>query len=166
MAITEAFKRAVTDGDILGLRIMMKDSLLVDPTFRKFDDMSQLTANVNGLYDAHDGGEFIMDKAAWNDDYMNKLMVEVVGNFSHERLNHLKTVVQRLRPVPQAETRRTSQDTQGKAGSSSAKIVAGAVAGGIVGGALAGAVGSAVFVGVAAGAVAVGAAVAISTARG
>jgi hypothetical protein len=80
---------------------MMKDSLLVDLTFHDFNEMSRLATKVPGLYDAHDGRSFVEDSSAWNDDYMNKLMVQVVGNFSHERLDHLKEVVRYLRPVPE-----------------------------------------------------------------
>ncbi len=101
MAITKAFTDAVASGDIRGMRIMMKDSLLVDLTFRDFAEMSRLAAKVPGLYDVHDGRSFVEDSSAWDDDYMNRLMVQVVGNFSHERLDHLKEVVRHLRPVPE-----------------------------------------------------------------
>lgn len=36
---------------------------------------------------------FDHDKDNWNKDYMNGLMVQVVYNFSHERIKHLKEVV-------------------------------------------------------------------------
>lgn len=100
MAITRAFTDAVAKGDVISIRIMMKDSLLVDPTFRDYHEMARLSENVPGLYDVHDGRKFILDTSAWNDDYMNRLMVQVVGNFSHERLEHLKEVVRYLYPVP------------------------------------------------------------------
>ena len=62
--------------------------------------MERAAANLAGLYDPHDGKQFTEDSSKWNDDYMNKLMVEVVLNFSHERVDHLKDVVHYLRPVP------------------------------------------------------------------
>lgn len=99
MAITNAFKEAVSSGNVRRLRIMMKDSLLVDPTFEEFNQMQKLAASVPGLYDAHDNKEFVTDKNLWDDNYMNKLMVQVVYNFSRERINHLKEVVRKLRPV-------------------------------------------------------------------
>ena len=100
MAITKSFTDAVASGNVKSIRIMMKDSLLVDLTFHDFNEMSRLAAKIPGLYDTHDGRMFIEDSSAWNDDYMNKLMVQVVGNFSHERLEHLKEVVRYLRPAP------------------------------------------------------------------
>jgi hypothetical protein len=99
MAITDSFRNAVSSSDVRGIRIMMKDSLLVDPTFTEFNEMEKLTHNVNGLYDSHDGRELKSDKSAWNDDYMNNQMVQIVGNFSHNRVEHLKEVVRYLRPV-------------------------------------------------------------------
>ncbi|XOQ44976.1 MAG: Gly-zipper-Omp domain-containing protein [Clostridium sp.] len=99
MTVEESIKNAVSNGDIKSIRIMMKNSLLVDPTFAEFDEMEKLARNVKGLYDPHDGREFQLDKAHWNDDYMNKLMVQVVNNFSHERIEHLKEVVRYLHPV-------------------------------------------------------------------
>lgn len=105
MAVTKAFTNDVASGNIKGVRIIMKDSLLVDLTFRDFEEMSRIAGNMPGLYDAHDGRELIMDKTLWNDAYMNKLMVQVVGNFSHERLNHLKEVVRYLYPAPEPSVR-------------------------------------------------------------
>ena len=77
----------------------MKDSLLVDPTFELFHMMEKATASMVGLYDEHDGKELVEDRNQWNDNYMDRVMVDVIFNFSHERLNHLKEVVRYLRPV-------------------------------------------------------------------
>ena len=146
MAITKAFTDAVASGDIRGIRIMMKDSLLVDLTSHDFNEMSRLAAKVSGLYDAHDGRMFIEDSSAWNDDYMNKLMVQVVGNFSHECLSHLKEVVRYLRPIPECqdtarksyyEARERHQCKTQKAKDAKSRIVkiaGGVVAGGVIGG--------------------------------
>ena len=99
MALTKAFFEAVDTMDIRGVRIMMKDSLLVDLTFKDFEDMQHNASKMEGLYDEYDGKELIWDKNLWNDDYMNILMVKVLSNFSHERLDHLKEVVKFLRPA-------------------------------------------------------------------
>ena len=92
MALTNAFYEAVKDDNVRRVRIMMKDSLLVDPTFTDFNNMVKAASSMTGLYDAHDGRAFISDEQEWNDEYMDKLMVQVVGNFSHERIDHLKQV--------------------------------------------------------------------------
>ncbi len=99
MALTDSFYNAVNSGDVLNVRIMMQDSLLVDPTFAEFDAMQKAAASMAGLYDHHDGKELIQDKSQWTDEYMDKVMVKVLSNFSAERLEHLKEVVRYLRPV-------------------------------------------------------------------
>lgn len=99
MALTKAFYDAVQSGNIRRVRIMMQDSLLVDPSFAEFEAMEKVAASMAGLYDEHDGKGFVEDKNLWNDDYMDKLMVKSLSNFSHERVEHLKKVVRYLRPV-------------------------------------------------------------------
>lgn len=98
--LTDAFYDAVKTNKKLRVRIMMKDSLLVDPSFKQFATMESVAnSSIKDLYDKHDGDKFITDKSKWDDDYMNKLMVQIVNNFSHERINHLKDVVRYLRPI-------------------------------------------------------------------
>ncbi|MCI6639058.1 MAG: hypothetical protein MSH32_12305 [Lachnospiraceae bacterium] len=99
MAVTQAFTDAVNNNDVRLIRIMMKDSLLIDPTFREFNEMAECAKNVDGLYDEHDGKEFITDEDLWDEDYLDKIMVQLVRNFSHERIDHVKDVVRKLKPV-------------------------------------------------------------------
>lgn len=95
MPLTNAFWRAVKSNDIVSLRIMMKNSLLVDPSFKEFNEMKKATAGVKGLWEEHDGGkEFITDKSKWDDNYEAELMTKLImSNFSHERINHFKEVI-------------------------------------------------------------------------
>lgn len=99
MSVTKAFYDAVHNNDVLSVHIMMKDSLLLEPTFKDFDAMEHVAQNMEGLYQPHDGRPFIADHSQWNDAYMSKLMVQVVFNFSRERVAHLKEVVRYLRPI-------------------------------------------------------------------
>ena len=163
MALSNAFHEAVNEGNVRLVRIMMKDSLLLDPTFSSFSEMERAAANLAGLYDS----------SKWNDDYMNKLMVEVVLNFSHERVDHLKDVVHYLRPVPKkvpapahedkpryeynnspdANYQEEKRRAQANGDYRGAKIAAGTVVGAIAGGVVASVAGVTIVGGVAAGAV-------------
>jgi hypothetical protein len=193
MAITDSFRSGVSEGNVKIIRIMMKNSLLFDPTFVEFEEMERFTKNMPDLYDRHDGSELISDKSAWDDDYMNKLMVQVVDNFSPERLGHLKEVVRYLRPVdparanaappgdkppggkrsgldmPGEEPRRSYQEQkrydQRHGSYRGAKIGAGAAVGAIAGGMIAVCVANtaAVPIGAVAGAVVGGGVVAVAT---
>lgn len=99
MTITNAFRQAVKNGNVIGIRIMMKDSLLVDLSFNEFDEMERIASQVCNIYDIHDGCELISSESIWDDNYMNEMMVDIVENFSRERVEHLKKVVRKLRPV-------------------------------------------------------------------
>lgn len=103
MPLTDSFYSNLSSGNARRIRIMMKDSLLIDHSFNEFSEMEYAARDMAGLYDTHDGRELNYDKTAWNDSYMNKLMVQIVGNFSHERVAHLKEVVRYLRPVENNE---------------------------------------------------------------
>ena len=58
MALTRAFYEAVETGNVRRVRIMMKDSLLVDPSFKEFMEMEKVAISMQGLYDSHDGRSF------------------------------------------------------------------------------------------------------------
>ena len=184
MAITEAFREAVKNGNIKGIRIMMKDSLLVDPSFKEFAEMELAVSQLNNIYDTHDGHELLSDESLWDENYMNKLMVRIVGNFSHERVEHLKKVVRKLYPAttiiqssvipssqkqngnsqqkyqhPQQRSYQEQKAHDQRSGSyRGAKIAGGAVVGAVVGGMIATPV-----IGAAVGAVVGGAIVAVAT---
>lgn len=101
MSLTGAFYEAIQSGNVVRVRIMMKNSLLSDPSFAEFAEMERAAASMSGLYDQYDGGELISDKSQWTNSYMDKLMVKLMSNFSPERISHLKEVVCYLVPVPE-----------------------------------------------------------------
>lgn len=167
MAVTEYFKKAVLARELRKLRIMMKNSLLVDPTFREFEDMGKAVRSAEGLYENlyedHDGGELNDDKSTWTKEYMDTLTVEVVSNFSHERIDLLKRVVTYLYPAKSDAQGTKPTERQKESGvSRTQKIAGGTVAGGVVGGFIGSAAGS-LILGILVGAAAIGAVVAIIT---
>lgn len=92
--LTDAFYDAVNNGNIRRVRIMMSDSLLVDLTFQQFSEMEKVVnPKMSGLYDKHNKTELSQDKSTWSVDYLDKLMVKVITNFSHERIQHIKEVI-------------------------------------------------------------------------
>ena len=99
MALTKSFYEAVENGNVRLVRIMMKDSLIVDPSFGQFDEMEKAAKGMLDLYEPHDGRDLEADSDKWDEMYMNKLMVQVISNFSRERVGHLKKVVRHLQPA-------------------------------------------------------------------
>lgn len=174
MAITNTFKNAVAAHNLMQIRIMMKDSLLVDPSFKEFREMSELAKNVNDLYIAYDNKPLDLNSANWDDTYMNKQLVLLISNFSYERIQHLQNVIRKLRPITKVEkkidipNRKISHSSNNKALSykeqkqrdkengtynRSEKICLGGVAGAVIGGAVASFISSSLIIGIGAGAV-------------
>lgn len=115
MAITERFKSAAEAKDITLVRIMIKDSMVVDPTLADCNLMIKMAnSKFEGLFDAHDGEVLNYDKSAWTKDYMDEQMVQIVFNFSTERLELLKDICQFL-----YKDRATKASSEQKSGSSS-----------------------------------------------
>lgn len=156
--LTKEFFEAVHSENTVLVRIMMKDSLLVDPSFHDFREMEKETALMKDLYEPHDGGDLEESSENWTVEYMNEQMADVVLNFSRERMEHLQKVVRFLYPVqtiakPSMSTtskmtgnssskgmsspsqRRTH--SQRKSDPSMEKLLIGVVAGGVIGGVIA-----------------------------
>lgn len=115
--ITAKFEGAVRENNLRRVHIMMKDSLLTDPSFRTFRAMEEVAGGMEGLYAPHDGTAFSADEAAWTKEYMNGLLVDLVDNFSRERVEHLMKVVHKLHPMQEGRkvVREQSVGASGKA---------------------------------------------------
>ena len=99
MSISAKFKEAVSEKDKISVRIMLKDSLLIDKSFKDFADMSKyaLENGLSDLYDGHNGKEFL-DESQWTEDYLNEEIVSLFRNFSKERIELLKQIISKLYP--------------------------------------------------------------------
>lgn len=149
MALTNAFYEAVNSGNVTRVRIMMKNSFLTDPTGAEFAEMERAAASMPGLYDQHDGQEFITDKSKWTNEYMDQVMVKLISNFSKERISHVKDLVHHLIPVVAPTTHKVGYSetvTRGRGcqnnHSEFVTIGIGAAAGATVGGIIASVVGA------------------------
>ena len=94
-AISPEFRDAVKRKKTLRVKIMLKDSMILDRSFKSFDTMSSYAIK-NGidLYDEdNDEIDMVNDKSKWTEDYMNSLFVALVQNFSKKKIDHLKQVI-------------------------------------------------------------------------
>lgn len=113
MALTNEFMEAVQSGKMMRVRIMLKDSLLVDPTAAQFDEMEHYAIEKMGnIYTEHDGEVLNFDVASWNEDYLNQQMVVVVNCFSKERIDLLKGMVRFLYKEKANKIRNEESSTQ------------------------------------------------------
>lgn len=92
--ISSDFKEAVANKKIRLIKIMLKDSLMIDPTGKKFDELFDYAQNnlEYDLLDKHDNEVFYYNKNMWNKTYFNEQMVKLLYNFSIERINFLKEI--------------------------------------------------------------------------
>ena len=94
--LTNTFFEAVDKKNIRRLRIMMKDSLMADLSFKQFNEMSKYVKNIEGMYDEHNDKKypFEEDKSKWDKKYLDAQMAQLLGgNFSKKRIEHVKKVV-------------------------------------------------------------------------
>ena len=92
--VSPEFNSAIKTGNLLRVRIMLKDSLIVDPTFVQFNEMlAYARTELPELLEPYDNGTLENDSGKWDKDLMNMELVEIVNNFSQTRIDHLKKVI-------------------------------------------------------------------------
>ena len=95
--ISDEFIKAVENENKSRVRILLKNALLDDKTFKKFDDMSIYVRNhLPDVYVKHNGEELITDRSLWSEEYMNKCLKALINNFSHNRIGHLKNIIRHV----------------------------------------------------------------------
>lgn len=112
MVISQEFLDAVNSNNKLLTRIMLKDSMVVDPTLEQYNErIRYASAHMPDLFDTHDGEAFDYNRSAWTKDYMNQELVVLVGNFSQERIEFLKNMVHYIYrdEIAQVQQKRNSQ---------------------------------------------------------
>lgn len=92
--LSPEFNSAVKTGNLLRVRIMLKDSLIVDPTFVQFNELFAYARQaLPELLVPFDHGSLEDERSKWDKDLMNLELVEIVSNFSEARIDHLKKVI-------------------------------------------------------------------------
>lgn len=104
--VSPEFKKAVSERNLLLTRIMLKDSFVLDPTFAQFEEMLDYAMlYFPDLFVPFDGGSLENDASKWDEALMNKELVQLVSNFSEERVDHLKMVVAKVLEAEAAQAR-------------------------------------------------------------
>lgn len=102
--ISKTFQDYVHKKDKISVRMVLKDSLLLDKTFKDFSYKSKYAENrISDLYDEHNGEKFL-DEEKWTEDYLDEQEVTLDLNFSKERIDILKQIIRKLyKPVQNNE---------------------------------------------------------------
>lgn len=92
--ISKKFMEIIKSGDITRAKILLKDSLLLDPTFDDFDEMlSKAKLYLPNLIQEHDGKIFEEDANKWDIRLMNLELMKLLENFSNERIIFVKKLI-------------------------------------------------------------------------
>lgn len=92
--LSPEFISAIKTGNLLRVRIMLKDSLVGDPTFAQFNEMfAYAWKTLPTLLVPFDNSALEDDHSKWDKDLINMELVEIVNNFSEARIDHLKKVI-------------------------------------------------------------------------
>lgn len=95
MAITQEFINAVDSKNILRVRIMLKDSLLVDKRFHLFNEMKAYAESKElNIWNEKTEDINMINKKAWNKDLMNLELTKLVNDFTKERLVYCQHIIQ------------------------------------------------------------------------
>ena len=114
--ISAEFRAAVDSKNLLRTRIMLKDSMVVDPTMEQFDErFLYARKKLPDLLMPHDGAVMEDDKSKWTTQLLSMEMVQLINNFSQERLSHARQMVKVLYAADAqriAEKRRSTAPTK------------------------------------------------------
>lgn len=107
MALTKEFVEAVSQGNLLRVKIMLKDSLLVDTSFNQFNEMlSYAEPRLSGIWVIDDEDDDVFSQSP---EELNTILAGLVNNFSKRRVTHLKGMINKLyssQPKPNQQYRR------------------------------------------------------------
>ncbi|MFZ1758699.1 MAG: hypothetical protein WAT96_06560 [Streptococcus suis] len=108
--ISEEFKQNVASGNPDMVRSTLIDYLIIDRTFKSFDEAFGYANNFMGIIEPFNN-EPPFSEEPWNRTYLNQQKVALMMNFSLERITHIKKVISNVLPVQQEEPRFNEQKT-------------------------------------------------------
>ncbi len=91
--VSEEFKNNVSSGRVVRVRSALLDDLIIDKSFRMFqEDLNYASARMN-VFEIHNGEPFELDTSKWDTNYLNQVKAELMVNYSEERVAHLQNVI-------------------------------------------------------------------------
>lgn len=96
MSISPEFKEFVDAGALIQIRSYLANYLIVDQTFKTFNEAFDYANSHLSVLQEHDNAPLELDSSKWDENYLNEQLVAVVSNFSKTRLDHIKTIIQEV----------------------------------------------------------------------
>lgn len=97
MPVTKEFMQAIEDRNILRIRLMMKNSLLLDASFNDFRKMEKI-AMEHGIDVWQHTSKSTLSKREkpWSRDDMNYELTSIVNDFTKEHMQYLMEIIKEL----------------------------------------------------------------------
>lgn len=110
MEISNKFKDAVREKDIVKIRVMLKNGLLIDTTFRVFESMKLYAESQNVNFWAVPQQPVNKKiESSWSKSLLDEELAILIRDFTEERLEYVKLLIRYLYAAEQiAETKNIS----------------------------------------------------------
>lgn len=96
--ISREFLENIESGDLMTVRSALLDDLIIDRTFKTFDEDFKAANERLELLVPFDGEPLETDPEKWDKKYLNQQKVALMVNFSEKRIVHLKAVISKVMP--------------------------------------------------------------------
>lgn len=97
MPVTKEFMQAIEDRNILRIRLMMKNSLLLDASFNDFRKMEKIAMEHGVDVWQHTSKSTLSKrKEPWSRDDMNYELTSIVNDFTKEHMQYLMEIIKEL----------------------------------------------------------------------
>lgn len=96
--ISTEFKQNVQSRDLVTVRSALVDYLIIDRSFKSFDEALDFAQGSLDILQSYDGESFETESEKWDKNYLNRQKVALMVNFSQERISHIKMVVEKVLP--------------------------------------------------------------------
>lgn len=96
--VSEEFKKNVAAKDVFLVRSALLDYLILDRSFKTFNESLDYAAKFLPVFQEYNGKAFETDKSKWNETYLNEQKAFLMINFCRERVEHIKEVIRVVLP--------------------------------------------------------------------
>ena len=83
MSVSKEFMDIVAQGDKNAVRTSLANYMILDRSYKLFDESFSYAQSKMDIIERHDGQELTQDRKKWTEEYLNEQLVAVVINFSH-----------------------------------------------------------------------------------
>lgn len=105
--ISKEFQENIESGDVMLVRCVLSNDLIIDRTFKKFNEEFEAARKKMDLLEPYDKEPFETDSEKWDMEYLSHQKVALIENFSEERIAHLQEVIAKVMP-PVTEKKSTT----------------------------------------------------------